>query len=186
MLLMLPKEFFRFPSSKYRLWAAIGSLGFGIAGVFLGISLIAAFFGARNFLAAPGSFFGASFGILALIIPAFFLYAAFILADSRYQPEHIFILGSIVFPFFTMALGFYWIREFETLREVSPFIARAGRMGIGFFAFFLVSLEILIIVLIRLLFFRTPAEEETPARGPGAAFKQNAPATQDVPTSASP
>ncbi|MCL2233103.1 MAG: FtsK/SpoIIIE domain-containing protein, partial [Treponema sp.] len=165
MLLMLPKGFFSLPSSKYRLWSAAGSLGFGIVGVFLGISIIAAFLETGTLLSAPGSFFGASFGGLALIIPAFFLYAAFILAEPKYQPEHIFILGSIVFPFFTLALGFFWIREFESLREISPFIARAGRMGIGFFAFFLVSLEVLVIVLLRLLFFkREPAQEEVPLR----------------------
>ena len=163
MLLTLPKEFFRFPlSNKYRRWAAIGSLGFGISGVLLGISMIAAFFGAGTFLAAPGAFFGRSFGVLALVIPAYFLYAAFILADPQYRPEHIFILGSIVFPFFTLALGFFWIREFENLREISSFIARAGRIGIGFFAFFLVSIEILIIVLLRRMFFlrnEAPVEE---------------------------
>ena len=178
--MLLQREFFRLPfsSNKYHRWAAIGSLGFGITGVFLAISIIAAFFGLGNFLSAPGAFFGRSFGILAFIIPAYFLYAAFILADTRYQPEHIFILGSIVFPFFTLALGFYWIREFETLQEVSIFIARAGRIGIGFFAFFLVSLEILIIVLLRFLLFRS----ENPAAASNRSFAGTASTARTSPS----
>ena len=185
--MLLQKEFFSFPlSNKYRLWAAIGSLGFGIAGIFLGISIIAALLGAGNFLSAPGAFFGRSFGLLALIIPAFFLYAAFILADPRYQPEHIFILGSIVFPFFTLALGFYWIREFDTLQEASLFIARAGRIGIGFFAFFLVSIEVLIIVLLRFMLFRgeTPAKATARKAPPSEPAKPKPQTLNDIYTEA--
>ena len=161
MLFMLQKELLRFPAPpKHRFWTAIASLGFAVTAVFLGISIVAAFFGVGTFLSAPGSFFNRAYGVLAIIIPAYFLYAAFILADPRYQPERIYILGSVVIPFFTLALGFYWIREFETLRLVSPFIARAGRIGVGFFAFFLVSLEILIIFLLRTLLFRKGKENE--------------------------
>ncbi|MCL2382453.1 MAG: DNA translocase FtsK [Treponema sp.] len=150
--------------------------------------MIAAFFGAGTFLSAPGNFFGRSFGVLALVIPAYFLYAAFILADPRYQPERIFVLGSVVFPFFTLALGFFWLREFETLRHVSPFIARAGRVGIGFFAFFLVSFEILIIGLLRHLLFRggSPAGQapasaavENPASPPAPAGTPDSPEPQE-------
>ena len=151
---LLQKDLLRFPASKYRFWTAAASFACAVAGVFIGISILAAFFGLGTFLAAPGLFFNRSYGVLALAIPAYFLYAAYILADPRYRPERIFILASAAFPFFTLALGFFWIREFETIRLTSPFIARAGRIGIGFFAFFLVSIEILIIFLARLLLFR--------------------------------
>ena len=165
-MLLALSNFFRLPTSKYRLWTAIACIGFGVTGVFLGISTIAAFFGVGTFLSAPGFFFGRAYGALAVVIPAFFLYAAFILADPRYQPERIFILASIVFPFFTLALGFYWIREFETLSAASLFIARAGRVGIALLAFFLVSLEIFIIYLLRLLMFKRTSQPTDDALSP--------------------
>ena len=132
----------------------IASLGLGITGVFLGISICAAFFELGAIISIPGSFFVRSYGILAFLIPVYLLYAAFLLADPHYRPEHIFILCALVFPFFTLALGFYWIREFETLRAESSFIARAGKLGIGFFIFFLTSLEVLVIILLRFLLFK--------------------------------
>ncbi|MCL2602297.1 MAG: FtsK/SpoIIIE domain-containing protein [Treponema sp.] len=159
MIAALPKDFFRLSVSKYRLWTAVCSGVFGLSGVFLTISVIAAFFNAGTFLSAPGAFFVRGYGFLALAIPAFFLYAAFILADPRYQPERIFFLASAIFPFFTLALGFYWIREYETLKLSSLFIARAGKAGIALLAFFLVSLEVLIIFLIRLLMFKRDAAD---------------------------
>ena len=165
---MLPKDLFRLPPTEYRLWTLISSLGFGTIGVFLGFSIIAAFFGTGNSLSTPGSFFIRSYGLLAFTIPAYFLYAAFILADPQYQPERIFILGSVVVPFFTLALGFYWIREFEILRSGSAFIERAGKIGIGLFAFFLASLEVLIILLLRYLLFRR--NEDPAAQGEAEQF----------------
>jgi len=151
---MLAKLFFRVPHSKDNFWVIAVSLAFGIAGIFFGISIIASVFGTGTFFSSPGAFFWRAFGLLSLVIPAFFLYAAFILADPRYKPDRIFILASIVFPFFTIALGIYWFREFDSLREISPFIARAGRTGIGFFAFFLVSIEVFIIIVLKALLFQ--------------------------------
>ena len=151
---MQPKDLFRLPESKYRLWTTLSSLGLGITGILLCFSITAAFFDLGTFLSLPGSFFVRSYGFLAFLIPAYFLYAAFILADPNYRPDRIFILGGLVFPFFTMALGFYWIREFETLKETSDFISRAGKTGLGFLVFFLSGLEILIVIFLRRLFFR--------------------------------
>ena len=146
-----PKDLFRLPESKYRLFAVIGSLLLGVIGVFLSLSIIAALFELGSIFSIPGVFFIRSYGFLSLIIPAWLLYAAFLLADPVYKPEQLFILCSLIFPFFTLALGFYWIREFETLKDNLSIIARAGKLGIGFFIFCLTALEVLIIVLIRLI-----------------------------------
>jgi S-DNA-T family DNA segregation ATPase FtsK/SpoIIIE len=90
---------------------------------------------------------------LAFIIPAWLLFAAFLLAEPHYRPEHIFILCSFVIPFFTLAFGLYWIREFETVRVGSPFIAGAGKLGIGFLFFLLAAIEIFLIGFLRFLLF---------------------------------
>ncbi|MCL2318873.1 MAG: DNA translocase FtsK, partial [Treponema sp.] len=96
-----------------------------------------------------------SYGFLAYIIPGYLLYAAFLLAEPRYRPDRIFVLCGLIVPFVTLALGLYWIREFETIKAVSPFSARAGRVGLGFIVFFVTGLEVLLVFLLRfLLFFR--------------------------------
>jgi len=144
----------------------LGSLGLGTLGVFLGFSVAAAFFNMGTAISSPGSFFVRSYGFLAFVIPAYLLYAAFLLAESEYKPQSIFILGALIIPFFTLSLGLYWIREFDSLSSELPFLAVAGRIGIGFFIFLVLVLEIVLIaVLRRLLFFREPkskkSEEET-------------------------
>ena len=183
---LLSNVFFRLPQSKYRLWALVGSLGLGLMGIFLGFSITRAFLYPGVFY-GPGSFFVYSYGFLALIIPAFLLYASFILADPKYHPQRILILGCFIIPFFTLALGFYCIREFEILREQSIFIARSGKMGIGFFTFALAAFEILIIIILRfMLFSRKPgssieAEPQNPTQqAPDANQHVKIPASQHL------
>ena len=149
---------FHFAETKYRLWTLIISLIFGLSGIFLIFSVIGAFFFPESAISLPGSFFIRSYGLLALIIPAYLLYAAILLADSQYRPERIFVLCALAIPFFTLALGLYWIREYETLRTEIDFIARAGKTGIGFFIFILALLELMIIALLRhILFSKKPS-----------------------------
>jgi S-DNA-T family DNA segregation ATPase FtsK/SpoIIIE len=169
---VLLTDFFRLPQSKYRLWTVLSSLGLGITGVFLGFSVIAAFINPEGVLATPGFFFVRSYGILAFLIPVYLLFAAFLLADPQYRPERIFLLGGLMPPFFTLALGFYWIREFETLRMTSRFIGRAGKLGIGFFIVILAALEVLVVFLLRYVLFsgiaaRKNGKKKTDARTPG-------------------
>ncbi|MDR0496509.1 MAG: DNA translocase FtsK [Treponema sp.] len=154
---MLAKVLSYLPETKYRLWAVLSSLALGTLGAFLGLSISAAFLDMGKVFSLPGSFFIQSYGILAFIIPAYFLYAALVLADPQYRPRHLFFLCALVIPFFTLALGFYWIREFETVRSESSFIAGAGKLGIGFFTFIAFALEVTIIVFLYfLLFCRKP------------------------------
>ena len=158
-------EVFRQHESKYRNFAVFASLWLGIIGIFLCFSIAAALLGAGIFISIPGSFFVRSYGVLAFLIPAFLFYAAMLLADPRYRPERIFVYIGLFFPFFTLALGFYWMREFEVLRLESVFIARAGKLGIGFFIFFLTALQLLAIVFLRYMLFsrsRRPEVENEP------------------------
>jgi S-DNA-T family DNA segregation ATPase FtsK/SpoIIIE len=143
----------RFSGSKYRLAAVLSSLGLGLIGVFLGFSVTAALFDLGGVLAGPGSFFVRSYGILAFFIPGYLVYAAFLLADPRYRPDRIFILASFIFPFFTLALGVYWIRNFSAIAESSAFFAKAGKTGIGFIIIITTVLEGLVISLFRVLLF---------------------------------
>jgi len=150
---VLQKDFFRLPESKYRIWAIIFSLAFGISAVFLGFSITAAYFNLGGPVSAPGSFFIRAYGFLAYIVPAYLLYGSLLLADPIYRPGRIFVLCGLILPFLTISIGAYWIREYETLSVESSFIARAGKVGIGFFFFFLTGLEVLLVVLLRLLLF---------------------------------
>ena len=169
---LLSKESFHLPPSNYRFWVILGSLILGVAGVFFGFSITAAFFDLGTIFSVPGGFFVRSYGLLAFIIPAYLLYAAFLLADPRYRPDRIFILCGVIVPFFTLTVGLYWIREYETLKTESPFIARAGKIGIGFFVFFLAGLEVLLLMLLRSLLFSGNSENKFPGNR-GNTFSGN-------------
>ena len=161
------KELFNVTGSKYRLWAVMGALGFGILGALSTLSITASLFNPAGLFSKPGFFLLSSYGFLAFIVPAYLLYAALLLADPRYRPEQIFILCSLIIPFVTLALGFYWLREFETLRVHSPFISRTGKLGIGLFIFFLVAFETLLIALFRFLLFTRRNRPKKTANEPG-------------------
>ncbi|MDR1802489.1 MAG: DNA translocase FtsK [Treponema sp.] len=118
----------------------LGSLGLGALGVLLGLSIGSFYVNPWSVLSLPGSFFVHSYGVLAFLIPVYLLFATFILADPVYRPNRIFILGGFIIPFFTIALGFYWIREFETVGAAS-LLGRFGKPGIGFSVFLLTALE---------------------------------------------
>ena len=192
-LYLQPQESHHTPESKFRRWAVIGSLALGIAGIFLAISITAAFFGLESILSLAGAFLTKSYGLLAFIVPAYLLYAAFLLADPHYRPDRIFLLCCLIVPFITLALGFYWIRDIETLREKSSFIARAGKLGISFFIFFLAGFEVLIIALLRYILFcrdheRTPKkarllnmkQKKTKSDEPVSSQKNSAQSLRDI------
>ncbi|WP_148257943.1 DNA translocase FtsK [Leadbettera azotonutricia] len=142
---------------KIRLTAVACSLGMGIIGVFLGFSIISALFDLGGALSAPGYFFVRSYGVLAFIIPAYLIYAAFLLIDPRYRPDRIFLLTSVIVPFLTLALGFYWVRNFDAIAVGANFFAKAGKTGISFIIVIVTVLEGLLIALLRsFLFFQSP------------------------------
>jgi len=134
----------------------------GILGVFLCFSIIAAFFEFGGVFSLPGSLFIHSYGFLAFLIPAWLFYAAYLLADPYYRPDQIYLLCSLVLPFFTLSLGVFWIREFDTYSMKSTFLANVGKLGIGLSAFSIAVLEICVIALLRFILFtrkkKKPAE----------------------------
>ena len=148
----------RDPDSKYRPLALLCSLGIGALGILLAFSIGSFFINPWSVLSLPGSFFVSSYGVLAFIIPAYLIFAAFILADPIYRPGRIFLLGGLIIPFFTLALGFYWIREFESI-GVGSFLGRIGKPGIGFSVFLLTALEAAAIIFLYTVLFvrRKPA-----------------------------
>jgi len=148
--------------SNYRLYSVLCSLALGIFGVFLCLSIIAAFFEFGGAFSLPGSFFIRSYGFLAFLIPAWLFYAAYLLADPYYRPDQIFLLCGLALPFFTLSLGILWIREFETYSVKSTLLASTGKLGIGLSTFSIVVLEICVIALLRFILFtrkkKKPAE----------------------------
>jgi len=138
--------------SKYRLLTILVSLGLGVLGVLITLSIGSSYIDPWSVFSLAGSFFVHSYGILAFVIPAYLLFAAFILADPVYRPGRIFILGSFIIPFFTLALGFYLIREFESVGAVS-FLGRLGKLGTGFSVFLLTALETTAIVFLYYVLF---------------------------------
>jgi S-DNA-T family DNA segregation ATPase FtsK/SpoIIIE len=141
------------PSSKSRAIALRISLVLGLIGLFLGISIIASLFEMGSFFSVVGSFFVLPYGVLALLIPAYLIYAAFLLAEPGYKPDRIFILAAMILPFITAALGLFAIRDFDSIARNSIFLARAGRFGIGFLTAIITAMEILLIMLLRSIFF---------------------------------
>ena len=148
------KDVFDPDQPKIRFWALQFSLGFGIIGIFLFFSIVMAFLSLGTFISAPGFFFIQSYGILAVAIPFFLIYAAYLLADTQYKPERIFLLCAGIPPFFTIAFGIYWFRNFDVLRYQSDFIANAGLLGLGFFVFFMIVLQLLVSTLIYFILFK--------------------------------
>jgi len=147
------KNLFHLPQSKYRLWAILGAFALGIGGVFLGSSVVAAIANQGTALSVPGGFFVRAYGVLAVFIPAYFLYAAFLLAERQYKPKSIYNLVCFIIPFFTLSLGVFWIREIESLSAQSPFIAAVGRGGIVVFVLFVLAVEFFLITVLRRLLF---------------------------------
>ena len=139
--------------SKYRSTALWVSVMLGAAAVLLGISIAASIFELSVFLSGPGNFFVRSYGGLAFLIPAYLIYAAFILADPGYKPERIFVLAGLTLPFFTITLGCYVIRDFDLLIQKSPFLVRTGKTGIGLLFFLITGAEGILIALLRSVLF---------------------------------
>jgi hypothetical protein len=79
-------------------------------------------FGLHFFPVVPGRFFARSFGILSMLIPAYFFYAAVILADRKWRPDRIFILSGFIFPFLTLSIGFVFNRDFDFRSGQSAFL----------------------------------------------------------------
>ncbi|MDR1319551.1 MAG: DNA translocase FtsK [Treponema sp.] len=139
----------------------------GIITLFLGFSVAEALFGFGIFPPSPGDFFARSYGVLAFLIPVFLGYAAFILADPKWRPDRIFVLSAGVFPFLTLALGFAFIRDFETRSKQFAFLDFAGKTGFSFVIVLITVLEVLALYSLKnALFF-------SGLYGTGAGFRRS-------------
>ena len=137
------------------------SLGIALAGVILGISIAASLFELSVFLSLPGSLLVKAYGGLAFLIPVYLFYSAFVLADPHYRPDRIFILFGFIIPFFTVALGCYILRDFDDLVINSLFLARAGKLGTGFLFTLITVMELMLLILLRSVFFVKSGAEES-------------------------
>ena len=134
----------------------------GLFGIFLCLSLVNATFGIKVFHVFPGSFFSRSYGILAFFIPVFLIYAASILVSPQWRPERIFILCVAIFPFFTLAIGFSFIRDFDLRSQQFAFLDFAGKTGFNFVIVLFTVVQVLVLRTLKNLLF---SGEKTQAAG---------------------
>jgi len=156
---------------KFRAIAIAGTAFLGLCGLLLSLSLLNALFGIKVFPAAPGGFFARSFGILSLLIPVYLGYAAFILADPAWRPDRIFILSASIFPFFTLAVGFTFIRDFQYRASQLAFLDFAGKTGFSFVIVLVTILEVLTLKILKNLLF--PVGEKAAAGGYNRTRRRN-------------
>jgi S-DNA-T family DNA segregation ATPase FtsK/SpoIIIE len=158
----LYKKIFSRPGDGFRAAAIVSSVLLALLALGLGFSIIVSLF-ASSVSFPLGNFFVRSYGILALIIPLFLLYAAFILADPQWRPDRIFILSAALFPFMTLAAGFTLVRDFEIHSVYFALLDHTGKAGFSFLTVLLTVTETILIMVLcgwlfpesRRIFFRT-------------------------------
>jgi len=140
---------------KFRTIAVLSAVFLGFCGLWLGFSLVSALFGVHFFPVVPGRFFVRSFGILSMLIPLYFFYAAFILGDQKWRPDRVFILSGAIIPFLTLSIGFVFIRDFDLRSTQSAFLYFLGKTGFSLFIITITVIEVLVLQILRsILFFK--------------------------------
>jgi len=134
---------------KFRTIAVLLAVFFGFCALWLGIALFSTMFGSGFFLAGIGRFFARSFGILSICIPIYFIYAAYILADSKWRPDRIFFLNGCILPFLTIAIGFALIRDFEIRSTQIGILDTFGKTGFGLFISFITVMEVILLQILK-------------------------------------
>ncbi|MCL2215044.1 MAG: DNA translocase FtsK [Treponema sp.] len=138
---------------KYRTISIMLAVFFGLFSILFIIALLPGLFGLKVFPVAPGLFFIRSFGILSMLIPVYFAYVAFILADSKWKPDRIFLLNSFILPFFTLSVGFAFIRDFEIRSMQFALLYFTGKTGFSMIIISLTVIEVLALLLLRNIIF---------------------------------
>ncbi|GHT74045.1 hypothetical protein FACS1894124_3340 [Spirochaetia bacterium] len=157
------KSFLSKTDKKYRAAAVAGALGLSTLALLLCFSIAGSLFDLPFIARGLGNFFVRSYGVLAFLVPAYLVWAAFILADPVYRPQRIFVLAAAIAPFMTMALGLAFIRDFNYQAERLSVLKTAGKNGLGLFIILLTFVEGMVIrAFISLLF---PGKK--PARAAG-------------------
>ncbi|MDR1306686.1 MAG: DNA translocase FtsK [Treponema sp.] len=109
--------------------------------------------------------------MFAFIIPVYLFWAAWILIDPVFRPGRIFLLSSTIIPFLTLALGFSFIRDFETLRGEFELLDLLGQSGLSIAVITAAILECLGLLIFHSLFFGrhenpVPPQIELPSAEP--------------------
>jgi DNA segregation ATPase FtsK/SpoIIIE, S-DNA-T family len=133
---------------KFRTIAVLTAVFLGFCGLWLGFSIVSAMFGLQFFPDVPGGFFVRSFGILSLLIPAYFFCAAVVLSDKNWRPDKIFILNGFILPFLTLSIGYVFFRDYDIHSTQSSFLYSMGKTG---FSLFIITVTVIEIVLLQVL-----------------------------------
>ena len=134
---------------KFRTIAVLLAVFFGFCALWLSIALFSTLFGSGFFLSGIGQFFARSFGILSICIPAYFIYAAYILADAKWRPDRIFFLNGCILPFLTIAVGFALIRDFDIHSHQINVLSLFGKTGFGLFITFITVIEVVCLQMLK-------------------------------------
>jgi len=134
---------------KFRTIAVLLAVFFGFCALWLSIALFSTLFGSGFFLSGIGQFFARSFGILSICIPAYFIYAAYILADANWRPDRIFFLNGCILPFLTIAVGFALIRDFDIRSPNIEVLSLFGKTGFGLFITFITVIEVVCLQMLK-------------------------------------
>ena len=145
---------------KYRVITLAAAAVLGVFSLALGLSLMGAVFGIKAFNPSFGLFFSHAYGILAFFIPVYLGYAAVILADPRWRPDRIFFLGASLFPFLTLAIGFFCIRDFNALSRDYILLELTGQTGFGLIIIVLTLMEVTAIQMLKNALFPRKGEDE--------------------------
>jgi S-DNA-T family DNA segregation ATPase FtsK/SpoIIIE len=150
------KDYFSRPEHRLRAIAIAGACVLGFIAVLLGISIFRAIFTVPGVIRTNwglGDFLVRSYGVLAFMIPVYFLGAAIILGDRMFRLDRLFILNGFVLPFFTLAIGFSIIRDFTVLSKQWEILDRIGKTGFSMLAVLLTVIESFLILALAPVFF---------------------------------
>jgi S-DNA-T family DNA segregation ATPase FtsK/SpoIIIE len=115
------------------------------AALMLAFSITGAIFSLPFIGRALGAFLVGAYGVLAILIPVYLIWAAWILVDSRWRPDRIFVLAAAILPFMTLAIGIGFIQRFDYYARRFAALERAGRNGFSVFVILLAFVEGMII-----------------------------------------
>jgi S-DNA-T family DNA segregation ATPase FtsK/SpoIIIE len=158
------RSFLARPDLNYRLASLFAALSLLIAGALLGVSIAAAILNMPELARGPGDFLARAYGVLAFMVPLYLFAAAAILASPQFRPDRIFILTGATFPFLTLAIGFAFLRDFNTRSQEFEFLARTGRIGFSMIIILMTVIESFLIMALTSLFFPGPESIKTPRR----------------------
>ena len=153
--------------SPARLVSILAAITCILAGILLALSIGASLFNWTFINSGPGGLFAGAYGMFALFIPLYLFCAAALLVDPVFKPGRIFLLSSAIFPFLTLALGFYLIRNFETNRLVMPLLDSIGQNGLSLAVITATILECVGILILNQILFKN--KKDTTAAPSGTA-----------------